>query len=606
MKITRAKFRNALKSCKDNEDQIRREKLLENLMSKNYSAFWKGVRKVNCNKGNDVSNIDGESDPALICQTFSENYRKVFVKRTVDVTPIETPNKEKPDDEEQHDSIRFSNADIIEGIRQLKPSIGIDSIHSNHLKLCPDAFTELISEMFSCFSSHEFMPGMLLKGIINPTLKDKFGDLSSSDNYRPVMSSSVFLKLFEYCLLKKISPYVDLSDKQHGFRPKHSTSTACFILKETVLDYAKSGNDVHACFVDIRKAFDSVDHDILMKKLLDSGIPIKYISIIKYWYANQFVKVKYKSKLSNEWKIYRGVRQGGVLSGVLFGIYINSLIKKISSMKYGCRLGIHSANVIVYADDMVLLAPSATGLRLLLNEAYKEAYKLNLEFNHDKSKYLIFNLNDNKRTVKIPMKINNKPLEQVQSFKYLGYVLTNKLCNVDDINRARNKFYGDFNSLLRKFYFADIKVKLFLFKQYCTQFYGSNMWFYSKGSISSLKQFGVGYHKGIKKVLGLSYHESNHYACQEASLLTFEHLLNKIRIDTIMRFFGAPCDFIEKISYILEISSEFLRETSDIFLNKYSIGSILENDRDAIVSRIWYVQNHEAQMRESIDQILVS
>ena len=109
--------------------------------------------------------------------------------------------------------------------------------------------------MYSSFSSHGYMPTMLLKGTIEPTVKDRFGNLSSSGNYRPVMSSSVFLKLFEYCLLKKISPFVNLNDRQHGFRPNHSTSTACFVLKETVLDYAKSKTEVHACFVDIRKAF---------------------------------------------------------------------------------------------------------------------------------------------------------------------------------------------------------------------------------------------------------------------------------------------------------------------------------------------------------------
>ena len=598
MKLTRTKFRDALKTCKENADQIRRMKLLGNLVNKNYITFWKEVAKINCNNNNESSVIDGEKDPALICHIFSEKYRKLFVKEKDNSKIGKTSNIEKANAIEHHESIRFSRTDVKEGISQLKHSIGADAVHSNHLKLCPDSYIELISEMYSSFSSHGYMPTMLLKGTIEPTVKDRFGNLSSSGNYRPVMSSSVFLKLFEYCILKKISPFVNLNDRQHGFRPNHSTSTACFVLKETVLDYAKSKTEVHACFVDIRKAFDSVDHDILMDKLLDSGIPVKYVNIIKYWYSNQFVKVRYKSELSNEWKIHRGVRQGGVLSGLLFGIYIDSLIQKISGMKYGCRLGIHSANVIVYADDMVLLAPSATGLQLLLNEAYKEAGNLGLEFNQDKSKYLVFNLSDNKRIQKYPMKVDNRPLEQVRSFKYLGYVLTDNLCNTEDINRVRNKFYGDFNNLLRKFYFADFKVKLFLFKQYCIQFYGCDMWFYSNGSSSSLKQFGIGYHKAIKKILGLSYHESNHYACQEASILIFEHLLNKIKINTIMRLFQAPCNFIAKLSYLLRISSVFLREINYIFLKKYGIESVFENDRDAIMSRICYVQNHETQMRQ--------
>ena len=90
-------------------------------------------------------------------------------------------------------------------------------------------------------------------------------------------------------------PYIKLSDRQHGFRAHHSTSTACFILKETILNYFKAQSNVHACFVDIRKAFDSVDHDILMKNLDEYGIPKCYINILRYAYDHQFVNVRYKS-----------------------------------------------------------------------------------------------------------------------------------------------------------------------------------------------------------------------------------------------------------------------------------------------------------------------
>ena len=72
-------------------------------------------------------------------------------------------------------------------------------------------------------------------------------------------------------------------------------------------------------------------------------------------------------------------------------------------------------------------------------------------------------------------------------------------CNADDIIWARNKFYIDFNNLLRKFNFLDKNVKLLLFRQFCIQFYGSELWFSNDGSIGQLKQFGAGYHKAIKK-----------------------------------------------------------------------------------------------------------
>ena len=298
----------------------------------------------------------------------------------------------------------------------------MDGIHSNHLKFCPDSYRFLISELFSSFSRHEYVPSNLIKGIISPTIKDKFGDFKSSDNYyRPVMLSSVFFKLLEYCLLPKISPYIQLNDRQHGFRSHYSTTTACLILKETILNYFSSNSDVYACFIDISKAFDSVNHDILMKRLLSCGIPDQYVLFLQHLYNNQFVSVRYKSCMSQEWKVNSGVRQGGVLSGLLFSVYINDMINNIANMKEGCRMGIHSSNIIAYADDIVLLAPSLKGLQTLLDKASVDSLNLDLKFNDNKSKYMIFRCNKVKLNTSCLLYIGNSMLERVETIRYLGF-----------------------------------------------------------------------------------------------------------------------------------------------------------------------------------------
>ena len=101
--------------------------------------------------------------------------------------------------------------------------------------------------------------------------------------------------------------------------------------------------------------------------------------------------------------------------------------------------------------------------------------------------------------------------------------------------------------LLRKFGSAEKNVKLFLFKQYCLQFYGGELWFGPVKSKVVFKQFEVGYHKAIKKLLNISTHESNHYACQESNLFTFRHLINKMKITAAVRFIQTPCNFIRKL-----------------------------------------------------------
>ena len=143
-------------------------------------------------------------------------------------------------------------------------------------------------------------------------------------------------------------------------------------------------------FFDISKAFDSVDHCILIKRLLKLNIPKVYVSLIKFWYSNQFVKVRFESEFSCEWKLCNGVRQGGILSGLLFNLYIDLILEKITKSNIGCKLGLYMSNVIAYADDIVLLAPSALGLQKLMNIFELEIKKIKLKINLNKTKCMIF------------------------------------------------------------------------------------------------------------------------------------------------------------------------------------------------------------------------
>ena len=601
MRTTRTQFKYAFQKCKENEEEIRGGNMVKNLDNKKYKEFWNEVYKINKDNSDQLYCIDKERDPKSIADLFSRKYKEILDFQGNQLSNAQDFITDLSEVKKEIFHNLFSREDIHSAIKKLKPSIGFDGIHSNHLKLCSYLFQKLIADFFSCFLMHGYMSLDVLKGTINPTVKDKYGDLQSSDNYRPVMSSSVFLKLFEYCMLEKITGFISLNDRQHGFRSRYSTSTACYVLKETVLNYTRSSSNVYACFIDISKAFDSVDHNILMNKLLEYGMPSSYINIIKFWYSNQFVKVRYGTEFSAEWRICNGVRQGGVLSGLFFSIYIDSLLENVCNSQYGCKLGIIKSNVIAYADDIVLLAPSASGLQSLIDIASRESTVLKLRFNIKKSKCMVFKHSNYKLTVTKSFTIGDRPLELVDTFRYLGFVINCNLRNTEDINRSRDKFYKEFNMILRKFSFVDTRVKLFLFQQYCLQFYGCELWYNNQRSVSSLKQFAVGYHKAIKKVLGLSSHESNHFACQEAGLLTFENLINKVRIYFALRLIVEPCEFLRKTYSLLSTFSVFYKEVSEILKYKYGIESLADNDKDALMARICFVQRHEPQSRDVWD-----
>ena len=266
-------------------------------------------------------------------------------------------------------------------------------------------------------------------------------------------------------------------------------------------------------------------------------------------------------------------------------------------MKVGCKLGLLNSNIVAYADDLVLLAPSAKSLQLLIDVASSTAKELGLVFNKTKTKCMIFRPPSVRYTPVCPFVIDDQSIEFVNSFRYLGFIIQNNMSNSEDIIATRNKFYREFNCLLRKFHFVDKEVFLYLFNAYCLQFYGGVMWIKCSGSKGVLRDFAIGYHKAIKKILHLSYHESNHYACQEASLYTFKHHVNKIKITAGLGIIQRPCSFIKKLNSYIQISSVLFREIYSILQNIYGIDSLLENDIDAIISRISFVQNHEEQLR---------
>ena len=233
----------ALDQCRRDEEKIRNEKMAHNHKNKKYKDFW---RDVNFNKKGQVITsavIDGESNPQMVVDKFSVKYKSIFDSNNNGKSSIEISDI----DQEQHDREFFrsiSQSNVREAIRQLKCTIGDDMIHSNHFKFCSDQYIDILAKMLSSFLSHAYIPKDMMQGTITPTLKDQFGSLSDSGNYRPVMSSSVFLKVLEYCILLQINPFVKLNDRQHGYRENYSTSTACFVLKETVFDYCNHNSKV--------------------------------------------------------------------------------------------------------------------------------------------------------------------------------------------------------------------------------------------------------------------------------------------------------------------------------------------------------------------------
>ena len=146
---------------------------------------------------------------------------------------------------------------------------------------------------------HNFIPFEMLKGEIRPIIKDRFGDKPCSSNYRPIMSSSVILKLFEHCLLSELDTKVNLNKRQFGFRKHSSCLMAVTVLKENIQYYTTNGSNVHMVSLDLSKAFDRVNHYTLISKLIDKKINSTIVNIISFMFNNQSVNVRFSDILQS-------------------------------------------------------------------------------------------------------------------------------------------------------------------------------------------------------------------------------------------------------------------------------------------------------------------
>ena len=188
-------------------------------------------------------------------------------------------------------------------------------------------------------------------------------DITCSQNYRPIALASTLSKILEHLICMKFAAFLSSSPLQFGFKAGSSTTLCTGMVSR----YINNGSCVLGCFLDVSKAFDMVNHDILFHKLSVRGLPLPVIRFLSSWYCSQQMKVRWDHSLSESFHVSNGVRQGGVLSPVLFAVYLDGLLEELADSGCGCYWRNLFAGAFCYADDIVLLAPCASALRVMLN-----------------------------------------------------------------------------------------------------------------------------------------------------------------------------------------------------------------------------------------------
>lgn len=316
----------------------------------------------------------------------------------------------------------------------------------------------------------------MLSVLLVPVIKNKAGMVGNLDNYRPVALANILSKVLEKILLDRLNVFINSTDNQFGFKAKHGTDLCIYALKEIVNKYRDKNSTVFMCFIDASKAFDRVNHAKLFFKMRQRGVPEYIVRILAYWYAHQLMQVKWGNKVSAPFGVSNGVRQGGILSPILFNLYMDELSERLNVCKTGCMIGNSLVNHIMYADDLVVFSPSSAGLQQLLNVCSEYGLEHDIVYNPDKSMVMTCRTKEDK-SIHFPVfKLSNKNITVCEKVKYLGHIITEHMTDDDDIERQRLLMYMRANILLRKFSFCSDEVKVSLFKAYCTTFYTAHLW----------------------------------------------------------------------------------------------------------------------------------
>ena len=259
--------------------------------------------------------------------------------------------------------------------------------------------------------------------------------LSDSSNYRAITLNAISSKLFDYVLIIILEDQLQSSSYQFAYKSNFSTSLCTFLVVETIQYYRFRGSNVYALLLDASKAFDRVKYSKLFEVILERKLCPLIVRLLINMYSLNCARVKWNNTVSDEFPLNNGVKQGGVISPLLFSLYLDPLLRHLEDSGKGCFMGNLCANAFAYADDIIILAPTCSSLISLIKICEEYSNEYCLTFNPTKCSLMIFFSNLNSDTSVIKIRLCDVQLKIVNSEKHLGHLLNDKksIVNIDEV-----------------------------------------------------------------------------------------------------------------------------------------------------------------------------
>ena len=407
-------------------------RVTEQSLIRDPASFWKYVNSKRESKGlPNIMHYDNNAlnDGKAIVDAFAD-YFKTFYKLPSDITVNLTDQTPL-----NLNSIDFTVLDIYKAISNLKSKgcVGPDGVPPILLKKCPCIFAFILKVIFDKSLAEGIFPDLWKLAFVSPIHKS--GPKNLITNYRPISLLSVIPKLFESIIVDKIKPliYTHISPKQFGFVGRRNIEANLSSLTHYIMKSLNEKKRVDCIYTDFSKAFDSVNHNILIQKLQAFGFSGSLLNWLSNYLVGRIQLVKYKNFISNPIYATSGVPQGSHLGPLLFIIFINDITTIIKNVE-----------LLLFADDLKLCKSIKTihdkiDLQESLDILYNWCVTNDLNLNIQKCKSITFSRS--KTNIMGSYFINDIQLEIVDQMRDLGVIFDNKMTFKQHIYLTVNKGY---------------------------------------------------------------------------------------------------------------------------------------------------------------------
>ena len=377
--------------------------VIKKLKNKNPKQFGWGMKR-----SDGTITFDREE----IIQEWEKFYENLY---------YDSPDNYNVDTNEELKIPPFTIEEIEHAMKQLKcgKAPGVDGIYSEMIKAGGSTITNALHKLFNKILLTNKIPEDFKKAEI--VLIYKKGDRKECKNYRPISLLNHTYKTFMLALANRIKNdlYSFLPKSQAAYQPGRTTIEQIISLEQIIEKAIEFNKPVYAVFIDFTKAFDSVKLPSLWSALEKTTINKRYIQLLRNTYSGSKSKIRTNLGTSQYIDILKGVKQGDILSAILFCVLLAAILNNIEDSS-GYNIGGQLISNLGYADDIAALDEDPKRLQKYLDEFCNEAEKTGLKINIDKTNALTTAQDQPSIT------INNRNIEYVENFTYLGHNINNK------------------------------------------------------------------------------------------------------------------------------------------------------------------------------------